>query len=453
MRLPERTDVVPAGSYSGATHKTHRGSFWDVFRTLGVRAALGARPTLSATATLTNLQTGFQPVDCSGGSRTFTLCATSGADTEDTFVEILRTDTSTSNTCTIALNSGQTFAAGQSSISLGTRQSVRLHMVGSVWHVLGFGGHDQAGARNALAVEVGRDLFPVSASVASNAMTLTLNPCALDFRSSSLTSGTVNRRTVSTAITLVISSGSTLGTTSALASRVLILAIDNAGTVELAAINAANGTNLTETGLITTTAEGGAGAADSISTIYSTTARTNVPYRVVGFVDSTQTTAGTWASAPTLIQGVGGRVAELAAPVQSMVRLHTGNGYGSTNTVIRRFTTTLVNQGSDITYADSATLGATFTINASGVYAISFSDSNNVGPSVVGISLNSTQLTTAFSSITAGDRLAGSYQLSDSPTCSSWAGFLRVGDVVRPHTAGGVNASLNIVQFCITRVA
>lgn len=147
---------------------------------------------------------------------------------------------------------------------------------------------------------------PIAASVAANALTLTLNPTVLDFRSSALTSGAVNTRTVAAPISLVISSGSTLGTINAVASRIAVLAIDNAGTVELAAVNLAGGVNLSENGVISTTAEGGAGAADSATLIYSTTARANVPYRVVGYVESTQAVAGTWATAPSLIQGAAG---------------------------------------------------------------------------------------------------------------------------------------------------
>ena len=151
------------------------------------------------------------------------------------------------------------------------------------------------------------NIQPITASVATNALTITLNPTSLDFRSATLGSGTVNTRQVSTAISLVISSGSTLGTISAQQSRIVVLAIDNAGTVELAAVNIAGGNQLDETNLISTTAEGGAGGADSASTIYSATARTNVAYRVVGFVQSTQSTAGTWATAPSTIQGMGGQ--------------------------------------------------------------------------------------------------------------------------------------------------
>jgi hypothetical protein len=90
-------------------------------------------------------------------------------------------------------------------------------------------------------------------------------------------------------------------------SRIVVLALDNAGTVELAVVNIAGGNDLTETGVISTTAEGGAGAADSATVIYSNVARTSVAYRVVGYIESTQATAGTWATAPSTIQGCGGQ--------------------------------------------------------------------------------------------------------------------------------------------------
>lgn len=152
-----------------------------------------------------------------------------------------------------------------------------------------------------------KQIQPITASVSGNALTLTLNPTILDFRSSTLSSGTVNTRTVSAAISVVVSSGSTLGTVNAQAARLVIIAIDNAGTVELAVTNLSGGVNLDETTLLTTTAEGGVGAADSANVVYSTTARTSVPFRVVGFVDITEATAGTWATAPSMIQGIGGQ--------------------------------------------------------------------------------------------------------------------------------------------------
>lgn len=181
------------------------------------------------------------------------------------------------------------------------------------------------------AVVSSSDIQPINVVMASNAVTLTLDPTSLDFRSSTLASGTVNTRTVPSAISTVISSGSTGGTINAVASRIILLAIDNAGTVELAWCNEKCGINLTGTTLISTTAEGGAGAADSATTIYSTTARTNVPCQIVGFFDSTQTTAGTWATAASTIQGIGDQALEnIDTRILQAVTRNAGTTYTNT---------------------------------------------------------------------------------------------------------------------------
>jgi len=145
---------------------------------------------------------------------------------------------------------------------------------------------------------------PIAASVAANALTFTLNPTQLDFRSATLTNGVPNKRAVNTAITLVVPSGATLGTVSGIASKLVLLAMDNGGTIELAVANLAGGINFDETTLISTTAI--SAAATSASVIYSTTARSSLPFRVVGLFDSTQATAGAWAATGNT-QGVGGQ--------------------------------------------------------------------------------------------------------------------------------------------------
>jgi len=153
----------------------------------------------------------------------------------------------------------------------------------------------------------------LTASVAGNALTIAIktkagadpsasSPVLAVFRNATLATGDYVVRSITAATSIVVSSGSTLGTTSGVQSQINVLAIDNAGTVELGVVNNAGYLNLPENDLISTTAEGGAGGADSISAIYSTTARSNVPYRNVGYIVSTQATAGTWASSPTQIQ-------------------------------------------------------------------------------------------------------------------------------------------------------
>ena len=148
-------------------------------------------------------------------------------------------------------------------------------------------------------------LQPITASVGASALTVTLNPTILNFRNTPLTSGTINTRTVATAISVVVPSTATLGTVSAQQSRLVVIALDNAGTVELAVVNISGGTNLDETTLISTTAI--IAGSNSASVVYSTTARTSLPFRVVGYIESTQATAGTWATAPSTIQGQGGQ--------------------------------------------------------------------------------------------------------------------------------------------------
>ncbi|MCA0214507.1 MAG: hypothetical protein LCH79_15185 [Proteobacteria bacterium] len=126
------------------------------------------------------------------------------------------------------------------------------------------------------------------------------------------------------------------------------------------------------------------------------------------------------------------------AVVDHCVVVHTGNGHGSTNDKIRRYTTTQTNTGTAITYADSAANGASFTINQPGFYECYMQDSASAGNPLYGISVNSAQLTTDISSITAASR----FGLARAATTNFGTPLTRVlrlviGDVVRPHTDGG----------------
>lgn len=149
-----------------------------------------------------------------------------------------------------------------------------------------------------------KQIQAITASVAAGALTLGVPAGTRDFRSATLGSGAVNSRTFS-ALSLVVPSGASLGAVNAVAARLVLLEIDNAGTIELAVVNLAGGLNLDETTLINTTAISAASTAANV--IYSAAAHTGVPFRVVGFIDSTQVTAGTYATAPAIVQGVGGQ--------------------------------------------------------------------------------------------------------------------------------------------------
>lgn len=145
----------------------------------------------------------------------------------------------------------------------------------------------------------------IGASVSSNAMTVTLAPCNITFRSPTISDGAVLNGVVTSQISLVVPAGATLGTVSGQQSQIVIVAIYNAGVVELAVVNLSGNNQLSEDSLINTTAI--SAASSSASTFYSANARTGVPYRVVGYVQSTQAAAGTWATSPNKVQGQGGQ--------------------------------------------------------------------------------------------------------------------------------------------------
>jgi len=159
-------------------------------------------------------------------------------------------------------------------------------------------------------------LQSVTCTANTGALTFGLNPTVLDFRSTTLTTGVPVTRTSNAAISLALPSGGTLGAVTTVQARLILVAIDNAGTVELAVVNIAGGNSLSEEGVINTTAISASSTANNV--FYSTTARTGVAYRVVGAVDAVNT-AGAWGN-PVLVQPMGG---EALSAMSSL-------GYGQT---------------------------------------------------------------------------------------------------------------------------
>jgi hypothetical protein len=130
--------------------------------------------------------------------------------------------------------------------------------------------------------------------------------------------------------------------------------------------------------------------------------------------------------------------------------LYQTNGYGSTNTAIRRWTNVVSNTG-DMTLTQSSTNGDSITIGSTGLYSIHYTDQFS-GSSSAGISVNSNQLTTDILSITSGHRVA----VGDSPSANRIAQahttlLLTAGDVVRAHTdtgASGTNTTAPSFRIC-----
>jgi hypothetical protein len=126
----------------------------------------------------------------------------------------------------------------------------------------------------------------------------------------------------------------------------------------------------------------------------------------------------------------------------SEIMLITGDGYGSTNTVIRNYATESFNKGTSFTSTLSGTLGASITVNESGLYFISRKEYRSGGLANIGVSRNSTELTTLIESADASKTLLLGYSAAAglSGTISTTR-YLNKGDVLRAHDNGNADSA------------
>lgn len=161
----------------------------------------------------------------------------------------------------------------------------------------------------------GAENYALSASVAADALTITLtgatavlsatNKAAFTFSSDTAATGSPTTVDATADLTLTISSGSTLGTTSGVAARLWVVVFNDAGTLRLGVVNCSTSSRvypLADDTLASSVAEGGAGAADSAGVIYTGTAVTAKAMRVLGYLEISEATAGTWATAHTKLR-------------------------------------------------------------------------------------------------------------------------------------------------------
>jgi hypothetical protein len=121
-------------------------------------------------------------------------------------------------------------------------------------------------------------------------------------------------RKLTTATSVTASSGSTLGTINSTAFRLWCVAFDDDGAVRLGLINCLSGTApslniypLAGWSIASSTAEGGAGAADSAAVFYTGTAVAEKAYATLGYAtwEAGLVAAGTWSAGPTRKQMFG----------------------------------------------------------------------------------------------------------------------------------------------------
>lgn len=146
--------------------------------------------------------------------------------------------------------------------------------------------------------------YSFSTAVAANALTINLlngagaTPGAgadavnISFRNATSATGTYATVSVTGALSVVVPSGTTIGTDNGVAHYIYLYALNNAGTAELAV-----SLKYFDDGSIQSSSAISGGT--SAITLYSTTARSNVAIRLLGRIRITEATAGTWASNAT----------------------------------------------------------------------------------------------------------------------------------------------------------
>lgn len=158
--------------------------------------------------------------------------------------------------------------------------------------------------QNPASAGIPTQMSSLTAGVSGGALTVTFNGGALDFRNANLTNGSPSTLQVGSN-SITVPSGATLGMVNGSASRLILLEAYNGGSPVLCITNGAGALLVDETNLTSpTTITSG---SNSAGVIYSASAVAPAsPYRIVGFIDVTEAAVGTWATAPTLVQGAGG---------------------------------------------------------------------------------------------------------------------------------------------------
>lgn len=151
--------------------------------------------------------------------------------------------------------------------------------------------------------------------------------------------------------------------------------------------------------------------------------------------------------------------------VDSMIRFHTANGHGTTaGTLIRRYSQYTTDNNvafqsavgqtiitNSIKCRDIAATGLECEALSDGEYTITISDIFTSTQSV-GISLNTTQISTGIDSIATKDRLVSETIDGNQLGVFSWTGLLKKGDVVREHTSGAAgHGILSVSNFTISK--
>ena len=238
-------------------------------------------------------------VNATAGAVTLTL--TAAATMADGFWCYVRKADSSGNAVTIDPNAAETIN-GSSNTSISSQFEMRLLVCdGTTWFIE----TDASSGGSSVSFAGLIDNAEISITRSGNAETFHLktasgaDPSGSDIVKVGFANATGGFDIVqcTSALSFTFSSGSTGGAVNALEFKVGIVLLNNAGTLAMGAVVRPSG--IKDNSIVSTTAEGGAGAADSPRVIYSASALTNVRARVLGYATYTLAAVGTWNTAPS----------------------------------------------------------------------------------------------------------------------------------------------------------
>lgn len=224
----------------------------------------------------------------------------------------------------------------------------------------------------------------MSASVGASALTINLttangstpsatNPVLIPFRSGTLATGTTLWGAITGALSIVVPSAATLGTSNSVPFRIWLFATYNAGVPQLGVAVCSSSVTIYpcsawEFTRKTSIAIDGFSASSGV--LYATAAVSNDPVRMIGFAEYSAglATAGAWASVPTTLQAMGPGIKRPGEVIQTVAP-----AFGTTTVVTFTTTPTSTNVTANITPTSAVNL-----IRYSALTTMAASGANNV---------------------------------------------------------------------------
>lgn len=186
----------------------------------------------------------------------------------------------------------------------------------------------------ALTASVGASALTINVVAADTGATPSAtHPVLIPFRSGTLATGTVTWTAITGALTIIVPSAATLGTSNNVPFRLWLFATYNAGVPQLGVATCSLASTptiypCTSWEITRKTSITIDGFATSAGTLYATAGVSSDPVRIIGFADyaSGLATAGAYASTPTTLQVMSPSISRPGQPVQTLYTSTTTSG-------------------------------------------------------------------------------------------------------------------------------